>query len=71
MPIIAPDEAERQRYLAAKRDKLGHLLPPRPCCGSKDGTGDECMLGGEERDGCTPAGDSALENGSTQALRTD
>lgn len=27
VPIIAPVEAERQKYLAAKRDKLGHLLP--------------------------------------------
>jgi 3,4-dihydroxy 2-butanone 4-phosphate synthase / GTP cyclohydrolase II len=27
VPIIAPDEAARRRYLAAKRDKLGHLLP--------------------------------------------
>jgi 3,4-dihydroxy 2-butanone 4-phosphate synthase / GTP cyclohydrolase II len=27
VPIIAPEEAERRRYLAAKRDKLGHLLP--------------------------------------------
>ncbi len=26
-PIIAPDEVDRRRYLAAKRDKLGHLLP--------------------------------------------
>ena len=32
VPIIAPPRAERQRYLDAKRDKLGHLLPPRPCC---------------------------------------
>ncbi len=32
VPIIAPARAERQRYLDAKRDKLGHLLPPRPCC---------------------------------------
>jgi 3,4-dihydroxy 2-butanone 4-phosphate synthase/GTP cyclohydrolase II len=32
VPIIAPVVAERQRYLDAKRDKLGHLLPPRPCC---------------------------------------
>ena len=28
VPIIAPDAVERRRYLAAKRDKLGHLLPP-------------------------------------------
>ena len=27
VPIIAPEEAERQKYLAAKRDKLGHRLP--------------------------------------------
>jgi 3,4-dihydroxy 2-butanone 4-phosphate synthase/GTP cyclohydrolase II len=27
VPIIAPPAVERQRYLDAKRDKLGHLLP--------------------------------------------
>ena len=27
VPIIAPPETHRERYLAAKRDKLGHLLP--------------------------------------------
>lgn len=27
VPIIAPEEVERQHYLAAKRDKLGHKLP--------------------------------------------
>ena len=27
MPIVAPEVAERRRYLDAKRDKLGHLLP--------------------------------------------
>src|SRR3954452_328128 len=27
VPIIAPEEAERSKYLAAKRDRLGHLLP--------------------------------------------
>ncbi len=27
VPIIAPDEVERRKYLAAKRDKMGHLLP--------------------------------------------
>ena len=36
VPIIAPARAERQRYLDAKRDKMGHLFPPRPCCGSAD-----------------------------------
>lgn len=27
VPIIAPDEADRRRYLDAKRIKMGHLLP--------------------------------------------
>jgi 3,4-dihydroxy 2-butanone 4-phosphate synthase/GTP cyclohydrolase II len=27
VPIIAPDEADRRKYLAAKREKLGHKLP--------------------------------------------
>ncbi|HUG89347.1 MAG TPA: GTP cyclohydrolase II [Planctomycetaceae bacterium] len=27
IPIIAPPEKHRERYLATKRDKLGHLLP--------------------------------------------
>ena len=38
--------AERQRYMDAKRDKMGHILPPRPCCsgeapaaGAGDGAG--------------------------------
>ena len=26
--IIAPPEKHREKYLATKRDKLGHLLPP-------------------------------------------
>ena len=29
VPIIAPDEADRRKYLAAKREKLGHKLPER------------------------------------------
>jgi 3,4-dihydroxy 2-butanone 4-phosphate synthase/GTP cyclohydrolase II len=28
VPIIAPDELDRRRYLATKRDKMGHVLPP-------------------------------------------
>lgn len=28
IPIVAPEEQHRRRYLATKRDKLGHLLPP-------------------------------------------
>jgi len=27
VPIIAPDESDRRKYMAAKRDKMGHLLP--------------------------------------------
>ena len=27
VPIIAPEEADRTKYLATKRDKMGHLLP--------------------------------------------
>ncbi|MDX2035650.1 MAG: GTP cyclohydrolase II [Isosphaeraceae bacterium] len=28
IPIIAPDEPDRQRYMETKRSKMGHLLPP-------------------------------------------
>jgi 3,4-dihydroxy 2-butanone 4-phosphate synthase/GTP cyclohydrolase II len=28
IPIVAPPEKHRVSYLATKRDKLGHLLPP-------------------------------------------
>jgi 3,4-dihydroxy 2-butanone 4-phosphate synthase/GTP cyclohydrolase II len=35
VPIIAPEEAERQKYLAVKRDRLGHLLPK-----GRDGNGE-------------------------------
>jgi 3,4-dihydroxy 2-butanone 4-phosphate synthase/GTP cyclohydrolase II len=28
IPIIAPPEKHREQYLATKRDKLGHILPP-------------------------------------------
>ena len=34
VPIVAPDVAERRRYLDAKRDKLGHVLPTASCCES-------------------------------------
>ena len=30
VPIIAPEDSHRRAYLAAKRDKLGHILPPEP-----------------------------------------
>jgi len=29
VPIIAPHHAQREKYLATKRDKLGHLLPKK------------------------------------------
>jgi 3,4-dihydroxy 2-butanone 4-phosphate synthase / GTP cyclohydrolase II len=32
VPIVAPDQVERQRYMETKRDKLGHLLPSGACC---------------------------------------
>jgi 3,4-dihydroxy 2-butanone 4-phosphate synthase/GTP cyclohydrolase II len=28
IPIIAPPELHRAKYMATKRDKLGHILPP-------------------------------------------
>jgi len=28
VPIIAPPEKHRERYMATKRDKMGHILPP-------------------------------------------
>ena len=34
LPIVAPDEAERQRYMEAKRDKMGHLLPAHAANGA-------------------------------------
>ena len=34
VPIVAPEIAERRRYLDAKRDKMGHLLPSTSCCDS-------------------------------------
>lgn len=37
VPIVAPDVAERRRYLDAKRDKLGHLLPVVSTTGSGAG----------------------------------
>ncbi len=66
VPIIAPVVAERQRYLDAKRDKMGHILPPRPCCG-------------EGAEGCSPSADASrpvarpaeAANGSSHGLRAD
>ena len=37
VPIIAPEVEERRRYLEAKRDKMGHLLPSRQ--GADNGAG--------------------------------
>lgn len=58
VPIIAPNVAERQRYLDAKRDKLGHLLPPRPCCGSQSTGLDSCAQDGCQSTGCPVAATS-------------
>jgi len=30
IPIIAPPEKHRERYMATKRDKMGHILPDEP-----------------------------------------
>jgi hypothetical protein len=30
VPIIASEESERTRYMAAKRDRMGHILPAVP-----------------------------------------
>ena len=30
IPLIAPPHPDRQAYLSAKRDKMGHMLPPDP-----------------------------------------
>jgi 3,4-dihydroxy 2-butanone 4-phosphate synthase/GTP cyclohydrolase II len=39
VPIVAPPLAERQRYMDAKRDKMGHLLPSG--AGNENGSADE------------------------------
>jgi len=42
VPIIAPPEAHREKYLATKRDKLGHMLPTDcECQQSSSGQSDE------------------------------
>jgi 3,4-dihydroxy 2-butanone 4-phosphate synthase/GTP cyclohydrolase II len=35
IPIVAPPEQHREQYLATKRDKLGHNLPPEAGLGSR------------------------------------
>lgn len=67
VPIIAPALAERQRYLDTKRDKLGHLLPPRPCCGMEEGTGMAC----ESANDCPLPGASSAPNGPVRGPRED
>lgn len=34
--IVAPEHVDRRRYMDAKRDKMGHILPTRPCCAGED-----------------------------------
>ncbi len=36
VPILAPERVERKRYLNAKRDKLGHLLPAHKAADQRD-----------------------------------
>ena len=67
VPIIAPVLAERQRYLDAKRDKLGHLLPPRPCCGPEVGPDVTCA----QADSCPLPGAPCPVNGSVRGPRED
>ncbi len=38
VPIIAPDETNRRKYLAAKRDKMGHILPTTADSEGSNGT---------------------------------
>jgi 3,4-dihydroxy 2-butanone 4-phosphate synthase/GTP cyclohydrolase II len=71
VPIVAPAVAERQRYLDAKRDKLGHLLPPRPCCGARGEDRSECMLDDEEAPSCATGLGVGPSNGSLPAPRED
>ena len=63
VPIIAPARAERQRYLDTKRDKLGHLLPPRPCCG---GAASADPLAADDCAHCAPSA-AERSNGSCHA----
>jgi 3,4-dihydroxy 2-butanone 4-phosphate synthase / GTP cyclohydrolase II len=67
VPIIAPARAERQRYLDAKRDKLGHLLPPRPCCGTAAQDTDPARADDSAK-GALPSTAAARSNGSWSAL---
>jgi 3,4-dihydroxy 2-butanone 4-phosphate synthase/GTP cyclohydrolase II len=70
VPIIAPAIRERQRYLDAKRDKLGHLLPPRPCCG--DGAiPDACGQDDASGSTCSVAGGPCPTNGPVRGARED
>jgi 3,4-dihydroxy 2-butanone 4-phosphate synthase / GTP cyclohydrolase II len=71
VPIIAPVLAERQRYLDAKRDKLGHLLPPRPCCGFDGATGAACALAESSSTGCPLTDPPGPSNGSVRGARED
>lgn len=71
VPIIAAPLEERQRYLDAKRDKLGHLLPPRPCCGGK-GTPNESRAQAEPAATSSPLAEaSAPANGALLGPRED
>jgi 3,4-dihydroxy 2-butanone 4-phosphate synthase/GTP cyclohydrolase II len=66
VPIIAPAVAHRQRYLDAKRDKLGHLLPRRPCCTMENDAADEYLEADSRAASCSRSvGVEPVEGGST------
>jgi 3,4-dihydroxy 2-butanone 4-phosphate synthase/GTP cyclohydrolase II len=76
IPIIAPPEPERQRYLDAKRDKLGHLLPSRSrgegAADDLDGEHPEehqLLLAGETDDGTMQIGQNPLRELFERASR--
>jgi 3,4-dihydroxy 2-butanone 4-phosphate synthase/GTP cyclohydrolase II len=51
VPIVAPDEIDRRRYMSAKRDRLGHQLPE----GDTNGN-----AGNGATDGALPSGESGV-----------
>ena len=69
VPIIAPMVAGRQRYLDTKRDKLGHLLPPRPCCGNGSSADLACMQTDAAATSCPLAGEACPQAGPDRGTR--
>jgi 3,4-dihydroxy 2-butanone 4-phosphate synthase/GTP cyclohydrolase II len=71
VPIIAPAIRERQRYLDAKRDKLGHLLPPRPCSGGDGAVPEACGQDDASDTTCSVGGGACPANGPVRGARED